>query len=172
MSAKLRIKEKELSSLIACLRNVEADPDRLSKLKEAEGEADYNCYVTWLVNASFDAPPEKYREIEKALYRVAQSNDVHVLMLDSTRHPLTVAGIMVALEIDSLPALILSTEPLNLMRPTKKNKIIIKAEAIDELIKRGKIIYLINNIPAWARAGVLEAETNIQALESNSKPKK
>lgn len=158
------LKERELRDIVAFSHTIETDPDRLSRLREVAGEADYNCYITWLVNAPFDALPDRYREIEEALYRVARYNaDVHVLMLDSSRHPIVVADIMRVLGIDSLPALVLSTEPLNPMRPTKENKIIIKTGAIDRLAKQGKIIYLINNIPAWARAGVLSKKAKWEA---------
>lgn len=151
-----KLKERELEHLVALSYTIETDPDRLKRLREITNEAKYSCYVIWLVNRPFDALPDIYKEVEIELYRLGRYNsDIYVAILDSTRYPMVVTDLMRALEIDSLPALILSSDPIDLTKPRKENTIIFKSGALERLAQQGRLIHVISNIPNWARMKIL-----------------
>lgn len=140
-------KKRELRQLIAFSYTIETDPERLRKLREATGESRYSCYILWLTNRPFDALPDAYKSVEIELYRLARYNsDVNVAILDSTKYPIVVATLMKALEIDTLPALVVSSDPIDLENPKKENTIVFRSGALERLVNQGKLLQVISNI--------------------------
>jgi len=157
------LKKRELQKLVAFSHSIETDPDRLQRLRELAGEGRYVCHIVWLVNMPFDSLPNEYKEIELELYKLARYNaDIHVLILDSTRYPATVTDLMRALEIDTLPALVISADPMNLKEPRKENTIIFSSGALKRLVNQGKVREILNNIPNWARMGILKNKVRLE----------
>ena len=149
-------KEEELQKLVAVSHSIETDPERLRRLREAAGEPHYSCYLIWLVNKPYDALPEEYKAVELELYKLARYNaDIHLSILDSTRYPAVVADLMRALELDSLPALVMSTKPIDLKRPLKENTITFSHAALRRLAEQNKVALIVANVPVWARTGIL-----------------
>jgi len=135
------LKEQELRQLVAFSRSIETDPERLRKLMEMAGEQlDYSCYIVWLT-VPFEQLPEVYRQVELQLFRLARYNsDVHITILDFSKHPNLVADLMKTLGVDSLPALIISLEPIDLKEPKRENTVVIvKGEAFKRLDRHGKL---------------------------------
>jgi len=150
------LRKEELKQLVAFSHTIETDPERLRRLREAVGEPKYSCYILWLVNRPFDALPEAYRAVEIELYRLARYNsDVNVAILDSTKYPTIVTTLMKTLEIDTLPALVVSPDPIDLENPRKENTIVFKSGALERLARQGRLLHVISNIPNWARMGIL-----------------
>jgi len=159
------LKEQELRQLVAFSRTIETDPERLRKLMEAIGESGgYTCYIVWLINRPFEELPDAYKQVERELYLLGRNyNDVHITILDYTKYPTVVADLMKALDIDSLPVLIISPEPIDLKKPERENTIIIKGGALERLARHGKLQKFISNIPVWARLGVLKNKARWEA---------
>jgi len=162
-----RLKEQELRQLVVFSRSIETDPDRLRKLMEMAGEQlDYSCYIVWLT-IPFDLLPEVYRKVELQLFRLAKNIEhVHITILDKSKHSNLVTDLMKELGIDSLPALIVSLEPIDLKEPKRENTVVIvKGEVFKWLDRHKKLQEFISNIPVWARIGVLEKKEREVRME-------
>jgi len=161
------LKEQELRQLVAFSHSIETDPERLRKLMEMAGEQlGYSCYIVWLT-VPFEQLPEVYRQVELQLFRLARYNsDIHITILDFSKHPNLVADIMKTLGVDSLPALIISLEPIDIREPKRGNTVVIvKGEVFKWLDRHGKLQEFISNIPVWARIGVLEKKEQEVRME-------
>lgn len=64
---------------------------------------------------------------------------MHTIILDFTGHLATAVDLMETLNLESLPALIVSLKLVNLRKPRKEDTITIKREAIETLVKHGKL---------------------------------
>jgi len=144
-------KEQELRQLMAVSHTVETDPERLRKLMEASGEPGYTCHIVWLADRPFGELPDAYKQVELELYFLGRYNDgVLVTILDSTKYRNIVTGLVKALNIDSLPVLIISPKPIDLKKPERENTVIIKGEALERLARHDKLRTFISSIPDWA----------------------
>jgi len=158
------LKDAELKQLVAYTRTIETDPERLEKLKALTGEKDYVCHIVWLVGEPLDELPEEFREVELELYRLARrSGEVLVTILDFNKHRTTAVGIMKKLEVEDLPALVVSEKRIDLKNPDKKGTAVIRRGALKRLAKQGRIRELISNIPVWASLGVLKDKVKLEA---------
>jgi len=160
---KEHLKEQELRQLVAFSRSIETDPKRLEQLRKMAGEPEYKCYIVWLT-LPLKQLPKVYRQVELQLYHLVRHNsDVHVTILDSSIHSNLVADLMKTLGVDSLPILIISSEPIDLKKPKRESTIIIKGGALGRLARHGKLQEFISNIPIWARLGVLKDKVRWEA---------
>jgi len=152
------VKEEELKRLVVSSRSLETDPERLKKLMKMAGESlNYTCYIVWLT-LPFEQLPEVYKQVELQLFKLARNiSDVHITILDYSKHSNLVADLMKTLHVDSLPVLIISLEPIDLKEPKSRNTVVIvKGKAFEWLNRHGKLEEFISNIPVWTRIGVLE----------------
>jgi len=145
--------------------SIEADPERLRRIRESVGEKEYVCHIIWLVNMPFDSLPEPYRRVEIELYKLVRENkDVHVVVLDERKFPIVVGDLMEEFGVDSLPALIVSQRPIDLRNPDRRDSVVFKRDALKRLIEHERLVDVIWNLPTWARAGALKSRAKLESV--------
>ena len=156
--------ELELSGLIVYTHSLITDPERFRRLTELFGDR-WVLHIIWLVNMPFDALSDRYRGVELQLFRLVRyRSDVSVVILDATKFPNIVVGIMIAFGIEELPALIISEKPVDIGNPDARDTVVLGKGAIDRLIERGKVQDFLANLPIWAAQGNLRSRARFEGV--------